>query len=829
MSLNVIALISGGKDSLFSLLHCIQNGHKIVALANLYPVSAEPSTDGPVTLEGEDLNSFMYQTVGHTIVPLYAEALDLPLYRRGIGGKTVNTERDYAFEEGVDPDEAEDLIPLLEEIRQAHPEADALSTGAILSTYQRTRIESVAVRLGLTPLAFLWQYPYLSPPKEREDSVTGLLDDMEAAGCDARLIKIASAGMKDSLLWCRVSDPSVKARIIAGMSRFVDGNGSSLRGAVLGEGGEYETLAINGPLRVWKKRIEIDSKSNIVVQDEGGATRLTFGKARLAEQSSVQGDSESPLVRVPMLLDASFNILRQTILQADNLHSNLLDPRDFHAWTCSELRASTSQVLTSSTINNLTSPKLSRNVTEQTIAIIDQLDAILKATNNSQDVTACVAFATILLRRMSDFAAINTLYGKRFNHTNPPARVTICCGDVLPPDVLVSISFTLARAGPARVHGLHVQSISYWAPANIGHYSQAINVPMLLPGGSDEEVVHLAGQIPLIPSSMQLLEQDFLDQAILSLQHLWRVGQCVGVDWWTHGVAYLANAEIPEIHRRAKVAWEIWKGANTAAPNAICEKQDDSEGDTGNFDVWDLKHNHQMQPALVSSKQPTSAHVHKLPNHDVLSRSSSSLQATNTDIPPLLVAHVSSLPRSAVIEWHSLGLARLPRCSTSRPPLTVSTTARDSLSISTCLLGPISPEAAADSDDDSFTQTEGQEQKSQLRAIAFFTIQIFEIAESASSNKGLSLKDQLHLALSRLEQQDDVPLMEGTHWTFGDLTIYVCSEGGYNALNTSGLATMGTLIPCRSLWGEEGRRVAIAVMGRRERASSGNSTINALV
>lgn len=823
MSLNVIALISGGKDSLFSLLHCIQNGHKIVALANLYPDSTETSTDGPATLEGEDLNSFMYQTVGHTIVPLYAEALNLPLYRRGIGGRAVNIERDYAFEEGVDPDEAEDLIPLLQEIKQAHPEANALSTGAILSTYQRTRIESVAVRLELTPLAFLWQYPTLPPPKEREDSVTGLLDDMEAAGCDARLIKIASAGLKDSLLWCRVSDLSVKARIIAGMSRFVDGNGSSLRGAVLGEGGEYETLAINGPLRVWKKRIEIDSQSNIAVQDEGGATRLTFGGARLAKQSSMQGDSESPLVRVPVLLDDRFNLLRQTILQADNLHSNLLDPRDFHTWTCSELRASTSQVLTSSSINNLTSPKISRNVTEQTIAIIDQLDAILKATNYSQDITACVVSATILLRRMSDFAAINALYGKRFNHTNPPARVTICCGDVLPPDVIVSISFTLAKAAPARVHGLHVQSISYWAPANIGHYSQAINVPILLPGESDEEVVHLAGQIPLIPSSMQLLEEDFLDQAILSLQHLWRVGQCVGVDWWTHGVAYLANADIPEIHRRAKVAWEIWEGANAAAPNTTCEKEDDSEGDTGNFDVWDLKNNHQIQPALWSSRQPSSSHLHKLPNHDVLSRAPPSLQATNTNIPPFLVAHVCSLPRSAAIEWHSLGLARLPRFPTSRPPLTVSTTKIDSLSISTCLLGPISPAAAAESDEDSFTTTERQEQKSQLRAITFFTIQIFEMAESASSNKALSLKDQLPLALSRLEQQDNDPLREDTHWTFGDLTIYICSEGGYNAITTSGLAKMGTLIPCRSLWGEEGRRVEIAVMGRREGVGSSNS------
>ena len=64
--LNVIALISGGKDSFFSILHCIQNGHRIVALANLYP--SNPS-------DTNDLNSYMYQTVGHDIIPLYEDAL----------------------------------------------------------------------------------------------------------------------------------------------------------------------------------------------------------------------------------------------------------------------------------------------------------------------------------------------------------------------------------------------------------------------------------------------------------------------------------------------------------------------------------------------------------------------------------------------------------------------------------------------------------------------------------------------------------------------------------------------------------------------------------
>jgi diphthine-ammonia ligase len=35
--MKVVALISGGKDSFHNMLKCVQNGHEIVALANLYP------------------------------------------------------------------------------------------------------------------------------------------------------------------------------------------------------------------------------------------------------------------------------------------------------------------------------------------------------------------------------------------------------------------------------------------------------------------------------------------------------------------------------------------------------------------------------------------------------------------------------------------------------------------------------------------------------------------------------------------------------------------------------------------------------------------------
>lgn len=58
----------------------------------------------------DELDSYMYQTVGHQAIELYAEAMDLPLYRRTIQGSSLNTGRNYSQTEG---DEVEDLYELL--------------------------------------------------------------------------------------------------------------------------------------------------------------------------------------------------------------------------------------------------------------------------------------------------------------------------------------------------------------------------------------------------------------------------------------------------------------------------------------------------------------------------------------------------------------------------------------------------------------------------------------------------------------------------------------------------------------------------------------------
>ena len=81
----------------------------------------------------------MYQTVGVELVPYIAECLKVPLIRREISGKATQKKMYYSKSPG---DEVEDLYELLKEIKRAHPQVQAVASGAVLSNYQRLRVEN---------------------------------------------------------------------------------------------------------------------------------------------------------------------------------------------------------------------------------------------------------------------------------------------------------------------------------------------------------------------------------------------------------------------------------------------------------------------------------------------------------------------------------------------------------------------------------------------------------------------------------------------------------------------------------------------------------------
>lgn len=109
--MRVVALVSGGKDSCYCMLECVRLGHEVVALANLHPAEAE----------AEEVDSYMYQTVGHGVVAALAECMGLPLFRRAIHGEAVDQGLTYSAREG---DEVEDLRVLLAEV-QVHAAGSA--------------------------------------------------------------------------------------------------------------------------------------------------------------------------------------------------------------------------------------------------------------------------------------------------------------------------------------------------------------------------------------------------------------------------------------------------------------------------------------------------------------------------------------------------------------------------------------------------------------------------------------------------------------------------------------------------------------------------------
>lgn len=212
-------------------------------------------TGCPLLMRADELDSYMYQTVGHEIIPLIAEGLGLPLYRRGISGSSVDISGVYKPTSG---DEVEDLLLLLQAVKEKHPDIDGVSVGAILSDYQRTRVENVCARLNLTCYAYLWRRP--------QDE---LLGEMIACGLKAVIIKVAAMGLCTSHLGQPIRDMH---GTLTALHRKFDLH-------VCGEGGEYESLALDGPL--FHSRIVVD-QSEVIMHSSDAIAAVAYLRIRKA-------------------------------------------------------------------------------------------------------------------------------------------------------------------------------------------------------------------------------------------------------------------------------------------------------------------------------------------------------------------------------------------------------------------------------------------------------------------------------------------------------------------------------------------------------------------
>lgn len=455
-----VALVSGGKDSCFNILHCLSQGHELVALANLHPEDTSR----------QELDSFMYQTVGHDVLDYYSECCEVPMYRQAITGGSENQRLEYSTTLN---DETEDLYKLLVKVLEAHPDIKAVSVGAILSNYQRTRVEHVCLRLGLVSLAYLWQRDQLE-----------LLSEMCESGLDARLIKVAAVGLDERHLTKSIQQ---MLPVMINLNNRFDVH-------ICGEGGEYETLVLDAPFFKSKKLEIVDTE---IVHDSGGVCYLKL-KVKIVSKTPEKQRPWSDYVKVPPLLNVLF----------EEIYNELPDPETQRDLTTHKAfkQISTQQVKLVKNklfISNITSSR--ESLEDQVVDIFTSLKNILVENELTFE---HIQASQLLVSSMADFGAINKVYGSYFSEPLPPSR--ICVETILPEGVFLQLSVTVLVDLQYK-KGIHIQGMSYWAPCNIGPYSQSIV-------DTQNSVATISGQIPLIPASMELCE-DVKLSTVLALQH----------------------------------------------------------------------------------------------------------------------------------------------------------------------------------------------------------------------------------------------------------------------------------------------------------------------
>ena len=216
---SVLALVSGGKDSIFALQLCQTHGHRITALGNLTPEDQHV----------EELDSHCFQTVSHSMINLYPQLIDenIPVFRRKLIGRSVHTDLSYP-ERGVETDEIEDLRALIQFAKE-RVKVDAVCSGAILSDYQRLRVERICFELNLVSMSYLWK----QTPQKR------LLEDILNVGrIEAVLVKTAAMGLDP-----RKHLGKTLAEVKEDLIRIEEEYGSHS----CGEGGEFESLVLDAP------------------------------------------------------------------------------------------------------------------------------------------------------------------------------------------------------------------------------------------------------------------------------------------------------------------------------------------------------------------------------------------------------------------------------------------------------------------------------------------------------------------------------------------------------------------------------------------------------
>jgi asparagine synthase (glutamine-hydrolysing) len=223
-------LCSSGKDSLYAAFLEHSKGHELKCL---------------ITISSRNPHSFMYHTSNIHLVRLQAEALRLPLILKTTPGQKEK--------------ELDDLEGALIEAKLRFG-IRGITTGALKSNYQQTRIDRICKRLSLKVFSPLWLMP-------QEEELHRILD----SDFSVIITQVACLGLDETWLGKELTEDRIQRLVELNKKYGVN---------VAGEGGEYETLVIDAPF--FQKKIVI-KKSHVVKQDANTA-QLLIERAVLQEK-----------------------------------------------------------------------------------------------------------------------------------------------------------------------------------------------------------------------------------------------------------------------------------------------------------------------------------------------------------------------------------------------------------------------------------------------------------------------------------------------------------------------------------------------------------------
>eukprot|EP00388_Colpodella_angusta_P024663 GDKJ01064902.1.p1 GENE.GDKJ01064902.1~~GDKJ01064902.1.p1 ORF type:complete len:835 (+),score=164.27 GDKJ01064902.1:160-2505(+) len=427
----------------------------------------------------------MYQSVGSNIVSKIAEGMHLPIHLHEITGTSKCIDSiDYLLTDG---DEVEDLFILLSDVLNADSSIKGVTCGAILSDYQRSRVEAVCSRLGLLVIAPLWARGQVE-----------LLDEMIDCKLNAVLAKCACYGLTGKHVGHSISELRnvfMKLRSTSGMF-------------VCGEGGEYETVTLECALMDNKTKINLGDDCHKITHhkcDIAPSVLLVAPNPILIQDAEVENNVASFPYRIMEFL-TTVAYLRDSGLYTLPPPSPLSPPSTLPSpvspLSLSPIVSSSSRLYTT----QWTAPNC-----DPSTPLAQQAEILFASLAPPENATP--VFTEIQVRDMSMFATVNKAYTqspvtKKFL----PARA--CVQTILPKNVDLRARVTWmcsVNGQKLEVSTVKVDSLSTWATSAVGPYSQIVipNQRVSSVSEKDDEdstvqTVFVSGTIGLVPHDLSM-------------------------------------------------------------------------------------------------------------------------------------------------------------------------------------------------------------------------------------------------------------------------------------------------------------------------------------